>query len=101
MRDRMICIFDVIVQVLRSCTKDTLLCCNNSIWWLWVKSIYLNAVRCPYVCNARRSRCPRPGLSCEWRHNENNWLSRCRYRPKIWRLATGTGCERRRREPPG
>ena len=33
--------------------------------------IYLNAVKRPYVRNAGRGHCPRPGLSREWRHNEN------------------------------
>jgi len=53
--------------------------------------IYLNAVRHPYVCNAGRGQCPRPGLSRERRHNENSWLCPCRYRLEIWRLATGMG----------
>jgi len=55
-------------------------------------------VRRSYVRNAGCGQCPRPSLSREWRHDENSWLRRCRYRPEIWRLATGMGCECHRRE---
>jgi len=36
-----------------------------------VKSIYVNAVRHPYICNAGR-----PSLSRKWRHNENDVIMR-------------------------
>jgi len=59
-----------------------------------VHCVYLNVARRPYVRNAGRGQCPWPGLSRECRHNEDSWVSRCRYQLEIWRLTTGTGCER-------
>jgi len=47
----------------------------------------LNAVRCPYVCNAGRGR-----LSSKWRHNENDVIMKmgAAWRVNDWRhLATG------------
>ena len=39
-------------------------------------SIYLNALRHPYISNAGYGQCPQPGLSHEWCHNENDIIMR-------------------------